>query len=221
MLAHSNARRFGGAPAAVLVSIAIIGVLAGCSSASSSATPTATGGVPATSTSAGSAPLASPHPTEVNPPGDVPDNQAYVAATSADGTFSVKVPEGWAKSTTGAVTTFTDKLNSVSTEQGQASTAPTIASVKQNLVPKLTTSEAKFALGDVKTFSRPGGDGVMVTYMKDSAPNTVTGSVVRDAVELFVFWKAGTQVELTLTSPVGADNVDPWNVVTKSFAWLK
>lgn len=218
MLDHRNARRFGGSTASVLTSIALIGALAACSSP---ANPAAAGTAPASTPSAAASDAPSPHPTEVSPPGDVPDNQAYVAFTASDGNFSVKVPEGWAQSTSGAVTTFTDKLNSVSTEQSASAAPPTVDSVKQNIIPKLTAAEPQFALTDVKTFTRSGGDGVVVTYMKDSPPNAVTGSVVRDAVELFLFWKGGTQVAVTLTSPDGADNVDPWNVVTRSFAWLK
>jgi hypothetical protein len=151
----------------------------------------------------------------------VPDNQAYVTFDSVTGSFGLKVPEGWARTTAGAVTTFTDKLNSVAVVQTAASSPPTIASAKQTQVPALMASEAKFTLTDVKTFSRPGGSGVVITYLKDSPTNAVTGSVVRDAVELYLFWKNGQLASVTLTSPQGADNVDPWNIVTKSFAWSK
>jgi hypothetical protein len=157
----------------------------------------------------------------VNPPGDVPDNQAYVTFTATDGSYSLLVPEGWARATSGAVTTFTDKLNSIAVEKSAVPNAPTVSSAKASLVPALSASEPKFSLQDVKSFSRPGGNGVLITYLKDSAPNKVTGSVVRDSVEQFLFWKGGSQVTVTLTSPQGADNVDPWNKVTRSFAWHK
>jgi hypothetical protein len=201
-----NARGFAANASALLVVIALIPGLAACSTASS------------TSPSAGSP---SAPPTEVSPQGDVPDNQAYVTFNPSTGSFALKVPEGWARTTSGAVTTFTDKLNSVAVLQTAAASAPTIASAKQIQVPALMASEAKFTLTDVKTFSRPGGSGVVITYLKDSPTNTVTGSVVRDAVEMFLFWKNGQLASVALTSPQGADNVDPWNIVTKSFAWLK
>jgi len=38
-------------------------------------------------------------------------------------------------------------------------------------------------------------------------------------VERYAFWRAGTTVILTLSGPQGADNVDPWRMVTDSFGW--
>ena len=161
-----------------------------------------------------------PQTTEVNPAGDIPDNQAYVTFTSGTAAYSVKVPEGWARTTSGTATTFTDKLNSITVDETSVSSAPTVDSAQGAVVSALQTSTSKFQLGDVKTFTRPGGDGVVVTYLDDSAPNAVTGKVAREDVQLFLFWKNGTQVALTLSAPQGADNVDPWNIVTKSFSWL-
>ena len=43
---------------------------------------------------------------EVNPPGDIPDSQAFILFKSPDG-FSLKVPEGWARKTSGSKTVFT------------------------------------------------------------------------------------------------------------------
>ena len=65
----------------------------------------------------------------------------------------------------------------------------------------------------------PAGSAVLITYQADSAPNEVTGKVVADAVERYEFWDNGTTVVLTLSGPVGADNVDPWRTVTDSFRW--
>src|SRR5690349_20985130 len=57
-----------------------------------------------------------PNTAEVNPAGDIPDNQAYVAFSPPGGGFSVKVPEGWSRSTAGGAITFTDKLNAIRIE---------------------------------------------------------------------------------------------------------
>ena len=53
----------------------------------------------------------------------------------------------------------------------------------------------------------------------DAPADPVTGKVVHDAVERYEFWRAGTEAILTLSGPVGADNVDPWRIVTDSFRW--
>ncbi|MEP6526665.1 MAG: hypothetical protein ABJA86_05825 [Nocardioidaceae bacterium] len=177
------------------------------SNASSSGTPS-TPGTPS------SAPA-----TEFNPPGDIPDNQVFIPYVAPGGAVRIKVPEGWARSTTGGVTTFTDKLNSVSIEVVTSATAPTLDSVRRREVPQLRSSVSKFALGHISMVSRKAGSAVLVTYQQDSKPDPVTGKVVRDAVERFDFWRAGKEAVLTLSGPVGADNVDPWQIVSDSLHW--
>jgi hypothetical protein len=156
--------------------------------------------------------------TETNPPGDIPDNQAFVAFTPSGGGFSVKIPEGWSSATAGSTTTFTDKLNQIEVEAVPAA-APTVASITATDVPALTARVPRFTLGGVSTVSRSGGPVVLVTYQGDSPVDPVTGKVVRDAFERYVFFRAGTQVNVTVSGPVDADNVDPWRIVTDSFQW--
>jgi hypothetical protein len=38
-------------------------------------------------------------------------------------------------------------------------------------------------------------------------------------VERYVFFHKGKDVVLTLSGPKGADNVDPWRIVTDSLRW--
>jgi hypothetical protein len=198
-----------------VVAASLLVVLAGCSAQPQLATPTSTGSGRGDSSSANP----TPHPTEVNPPGDVPDNQAFVAFTPPSGLFTLTVPEGWARTSTSTGIVFTDKLNSVEVVETALKVAPTVATVTKIDVVALEGSLPKFSLGAVDSVARPAGTAIHVTYLSDSLPNDVTGTVVRDQVELFMFWKNGHQVAVTLTSPQGADNVDPWNVVTKSFSW--
>lgn len=188
----------------VAVAIGLVAVLAACAP-----TPDA---APSHST---------PQSTEVNPAGDIPDNQVYVAFTASSGVYRIKVPEGWSRTSSGPSTSFTDKLNSIKTEQSAVPAAPSVDSVKQTVVPALAASRKQFTPGDVKPFQRGGGTGIELTYQDESAANSVTGTSVREDVQLFLFWKNGQQVALTLASPHGADNVDPWNIVTKSFTWLR
>jgi hypothetical protein len=37
--------------------------------------------------------------------------------------------------------------------------------------------------------------------------------------ERYEFWRAGVEAVVTVSSPVGADNTDPWRTITDSFAW--
>ena len=212
------------APLAVVGAAAVIITAGACSgggsttaatartSTSSSATLTSVAATTATTAAAANTP-------EVNPAGDIPDNQVYVAYTPPSGGYSVKVPEGWARVETGGAVTFTDKLNSVRMETVASASAPTIQSAQNQEVPAIQAAAKNFQGGKVSSVTRKAGTAILITYSADSAPDPVTGKVVHDAVERYEFWRGGNEVVLTLSGPVGADNVDPWRIVTDSFAW--
>jgi hypothetical protein len=157
--------------------------------------------------------------TESNPPGAIPDTQAYVLYTSPGARFSVKVPEGWARAHHGNATTFSDTLNRIEMSTSASASAPTTASVRGADVPALQATVAKFAMGGVKEVHRPAGPALLLTYQGDSAADPVTGKVVRDAFERYIFYRAGRRVDLTLAGPTNADNVDPWRIVSDSLRW--
>ena len=168
--------------------------------------------------SSGSSQSVTPGGAEVNPAGDIPDNQVFVAYTDPSGAFTVKVPEGWASSEAGGAVTYTDKLNSIRIESSSTPAAPTVASVTAEL-PTIASSRPGYVAGDVTEVTRSAGPGVLATYEGDAAADPVTGKVVHDAFERYEFWHAGELVVLTLSGPVGADNVDPWKIVTDSLTW--
>lgn len=156
---------------------------------------------------------------ETNPPGDIPDNQAFVPYTGTG--FTVTIPEGWARSSAGSSVVFSDKYNSVTIASAPAAQAPTPASVRTVDLPKIKAASQGYVAGTVTTVQRTAGPAVLATYQAYSAVNPVTGKVANEAVEQYTFWRAGTSVTLTLAAPVGSDNVDPWRKVTDSFAWTK
>jgi hypothetical protein len=86
-------------------------------------------------------------------------------------------------------------------------------------VPQLRKIERAFRLGGVTSTSLPGGKAVLITFQENSAPNSVTGKQYRLDVLRFELFKSGVEAVLTLSSPVGADNVDPWRTVSESFRW--
>jgi hypothetical protein len=131
----------------------------------------------------------------------------------------VSVPEGWARSSKHGVVTFTDNLNSVGIEVVPLRTAPTVATARRTDLPALASSISQYAAGDVSSVNRQSGHAVLITYQQDSAPDPVTGKVVRDQVERYEFWRSGHEAIITLSGPVGADNVDPWRTVTDSVTW--
>jgi hypothetical protein len=181
---------------AALVVLAL--AAAGCGSSSSSTS----SGTSSATTQADQTTAAKPAP-EVNPAGDIPDNQAYVRYAPPGAGFSVKVPEGWSRTQTGDAVVFTDKLNAIRIE-----TVPH---------PPTPAQQA----GKSSTVKRTAGSAQKLTYNMKSAPDPVTGKSVTDAVERYVFTTGPNIAVLTLSGPKGADNVDPWRIVTDSLRWTR
>jgi hypothetical protein len=205
-----------------LLVVSLTALLTGCGTVTATPMPNqptgdTSGGAP-NSTSSGPADP-TPAVTESNPPGDIPDNQVYVPFTARGGRVSLKVPEGWARSSAGTATHFTDKLNRIEIDPSSAGSAPTIVSVTSSDVPKLKSSVPHFNLGKVTTEQRSGSVVVLVRYQGDSPQDPVTGKVVRDAFERDVYYHNGQRLNLTLSGPTNADNVDPWRIVSDSVRW--
>ena len=156
---------------------------------------------------------------ENSPPGDIPDNQAYVAYSPPGAGYRIKVPEGWARTRAGGVVTFTDKLNTIRMESVPARAAPTVATAKRVLVPKLQHTVHGFALRGVASVQRKGGMAIRIAYGAAAPASAVTNRTGQDDVERYVFFHRGRDVVLTLSGPKGADNVDPWKLVTDSLRW--
>ncbi|HUY60497.1 MAG TPA: hypothetical protein VMW49_01345, partial [Candidatus Dormibacteraeota bacterium] len=219
-------RLIGPLPAALTATV-VAALAAGCGSGSPAPVGSTAGGssppTTAGATNSGRCPSAvatGSGGAESAPPGDIPDNQAYVPFSPASGGYRITVPEGWARSESGSTVAFTDKLNTIKVELTSVSSAPTAASARADQVPRL---ESKGVCGTVavSTVARPAGPAVLLSYQAPSSPDPVTGRVYRDDVERSEFWKAGTEAVITLSSPAGSDNVDPWRTVTSSFAWTR
>ncbi len=155
-------------------------------------------------------------PAEKNPPGDIPDNVAYVPYTNVAGKYSFTHPEGWAEATKGGSVTFTDKLNGVHGRAGTLIVAPTVDSAKQQDVPALMRGQAAFELRGVTPVTEPGGSGVRIVYRRNSVPDSVTGRQYRDEVERYELVSRGREVIVELYGPVGSDNVDAYKTMITS-----
>jgi hypothetical protein len=182
--------------------------VAGCGGSSSSS-----------SSSNGPAKTVDPNSAEVSPAGDIPDNQAFVAYSPPGGGYSVKVPEGWARTTAKGVTSFTDKLNGIQMQTVPAQVALTARDARGTELPKLAKQVKGFKAGRVSTVTRSAGHAVRITYQASSPADPVTGTSHTNAVERYVFFHRGKDVVLTLSGPKGADNVDPWKIVTDSLRY--
>ena len=181
--------------------------VAGCGSGSSGSSSTSSSKPP------------NPNAPEHSPPGDIPDNQAFVAYTPPGAGYTVKVPEGWSRTAAAGAVSFTDKLNTVRLDRAAASAAPTVAGVRRTELPQLARREQGFKGARVTTVHRNAGPAVRITYLARSTPDPVTGKSRVDAVERYLFFHNGHEAVVTLSGPKGADNVDPWRTITDSLRW--
>ncbi len=155
---------------------------------------------------------------EVSPPGDIPDNQAFITFTSSLG-FSIKVPEGWARTDQPDQTVFADKYNHITLTTATASDFIDISVAKAKLVPEIEKSGHAVKIGKISEVKLKAGKTVKITFDSNSEPNAVTNKQVREENEIFYFVKDGKRVTLQLSAPKGADNVDQWKLISSSFRW--
>jgi hypothetical protein len=164
-------------------------------------------------------PTQAPVGQEQNPPGDIPDNQAFVQYTSADGGYTILMPEGWARKEDGPNVTFSDKLHTFTVEVTCAASAPSVDSANSTDVPALAQKEPAFTLVAVKPVDLPSGPAVLIQYQANSAPDEVTGKQIRLDVDRYELFKDGELAAISLRVPAGSDNLDVSNKVSGSFLW--
>jgi len=156
---------------------------------------------------------------EVNPVGDIPDSQAFVVYESKSGGYSLDVPEGWARSENGANVNFVGKLDGVGVTLTTAASAPTAATARDHEAKDIQQRGRAVQISDVKDVKLPSGPAVLIKFGSNSEPNAVTGKQLRQENETYLYFKNGREAALTLWAPQGADNVDQWQRMSKSFRW--
>jgi hypothetical protein len=157
-------------------------------------------------------------PAEKNPPGDIPDTQVFIDYASPEG-FTMKVPEGWARTDDPDGASFVDKLDGVVVKVAKADAAPTVEIAKKNYVSELEKTERAVKVSAVKAVKLPAGPAIRIVYTSNSEPNQVTNKQVRLENERYLYFKDGKLVTLELYAPKGADNVDQWQLMSNSFEW--
>ena len=149
--------------------------------------------------------------------GDIPDDQVFVTYSSPLG-FAVKVPEGWARGETDAAVSFADKYNRIEIALGQAEAAPTEPLIKK-MAADLERADPAFKLTKITSIRLPAGSVVAMSFASNSEPNSVTGKAARLENARYFYFHDGKLATLTLSAPMGADNVDVWKLISESFHW--
>jgi hypothetical protein len=161
---------------------------------------------------------------EVNPPGDIPDSQAFVKFTNSTGGYQLEVPEGWAQMAAppeySSDVTFVNKYDGVSVHVAPVKTPPTASSAQANEVKQIQSKYRAVTITGVSEANLPAGKAVVIKYTSNSDPNPVTNKRVRLENVTYVFYRNGKEAMLTMWAPLGADNVDQWNRMANSFRWL-
>lgn len=159
-----------------------------------------------------------PVATEKNPPGDIPDSQVFILYRSSLG-FSLKIPEGWARTDRTDGAAFVDKYDTVDVSVASAAVAPTAESAANNEAVALTKSARAVKVSAVEDVRLPAGPAVLIVYTSNSAPNAVTNKQIRLENNRYLYYHAGKLATLDLSAPAGADNVDQWKLMSDSFRW--
>ncbi|MHB8652859.1 MAG: hypothetical protein ACYDA9_03170 [Terriglobia bacterium] len=202
-----------------LIPVLFLALTLACSPKQSSTPPQTTSPPASTSTGAPITATESAVAPEVSPPGDIPDTQAFVKYRSAAGGYELDVPEGWARTENGSAVTFVDKFDGVTVTLAPSSAAPTPTSVRANEVKQIQAAGRAVTVTNVAEVALPSGKAVLIKYASNSEPNPVTNKQVRLENEAYVLFKNGKAATLTLWAPQGADNVDQWRRMSRSFQW--
>jgi hypothetical protein len=155
---------------------------------------------------------------ETNPPGDIPDSQAFVTFTSPAG-FSLKVPEGWALTQRPDGASFADKYGSIDISLANAASAPTSEQARQEELAKLVKGGRAVRISTTRRVTLPAGPALLIVYTSNSEPNAVTDKQIRLENNRYLLYRAGHEAALTLSAPAGADNADQWQLMARSFRW--
>lgn len=157
---------------------------------------------------------------EVNPPGDIPDSQAFVKYSSTAGAYQLEIPEGWARTENGADVTFVNKFDGVRVHVTSASSAPTAASAQVKEVKQLQSQGHAVTISGVSEVNLPAGKAIVIKYTSNSDADPVTNKRLRLDNQTYLYYKSGKEAQLTVWAPLGADNIDQWNRIAKSVRWL-
>src|SRR5260370_7839220 len=152
---------------------------------------------------------------EKNPPGDIPDDQVFVSYTSSAAGYSLKVPEGWARSEKSSDVAFIDKFDGVAVIVDASATAPTV----KDVVARLGKSEKALKVNTEKEIRLPAGSALLIKYECESDANPVTNNRIRLETEASLSYKSDKLRILILCAPIGADNADQWKLISESFRW--
>jgi hypothetical protein len=205
----------------------VAALASGCGNNSSSSQP-ASGPETATGTSSTTTSSAAPSTSTQSPgaltgeaqqaaAGDIPDNQVFLLFRNGLGGYSMKYPEGWARTGSRGVVTFRDKNNLV--RIAVVNGASTTVGAATADMKGLKTSTPSLHFDRPISLTIAGKHVVKVVYTTESRPNSVTGKRVVLSVDRYYAPGPGKHAVVDLGTPRGVDNIDAYRLMIESFRW--
>ncbi len=155
---------------------------------------------------------------EKNPPGDIPDDQVFITYRGPHG-FTMKVPEGWARTDGPSSVVFADKYGRIEMAVAEASAVPTRTTVISGEAAELARTGHAVKISVISDAKLPAGQAVKIAFTSNSEPNPVTNKRIRLENERFLIPGGGKVATVTFSAPAGADNADQWKLMSESFRW--
>jgi hypothetical protein len=216
---------------AVVAALVLAGLVAGCGSGGSpeSAAVETKAEAPAAAEAAqgeaagggegeaGGGGAAVPSEAESAATGDIPDNQAFLLYADKPAGYSIRYPEGWARTGSGADVTFREKGNVIHIAVGTGP-APTAAGAEAG-VAELAKADPTVKAKATSELELGGRPAVKIEYTRQSIPDPVTGKRLPLTVDRYEIGKGGKVAVIDLATPEGVDNVDAYRLISESFRW--
>lgn len=195
-------------------------LVAGCGSSGSSSSSAGATTHPAATAGAGAEAGRETVPTEAQSlaTGDIPDNQVFLLFNDPRAGYSIRYPEGWARTGSAADVTFTEKANLIHVVVHKGP-PPSEASAVRG-VEALRKGDPTVKGQAPEKMNVAGQPVVKVSYSRLSRPDPVTGKRVGLLVDRYEYAHAGKVAVLDLATPVGVDNVDAYRMISESLKWL-
>jgi len=162
------------------------------------------------------APRAAPlsRPAAGTPGGDIPDSAVYLRYTGRG--FSVEYVEGWLQTTAAHGVTFGDKDSAVAVELRPRLSGDLSVYVQRTDLSRLAHTPG-FRRGALTRDAVGGDRALRLTYRGQSAPDAVTGKTVALQVDRYYVQGPRALAVITLSTPLGVDNVDGFRRIAHSF----
>jgi hypothetical protein len=149
--------------------------------------------------------------------GDIPDTANYLTYSGLG--FTVKYVEGW------SIQRYRDGRVTIGDKDSAENVVPIKKSAQQlttyaaNDLAALHKTSARFHLIVKRSQRLPAGSAMYAQYRTLSASDPVTGKQVPIVVDRYYIEGATKRAILTLSTPIGVDNVDAFRLIARSFTW--